>query len=515
MRTSGALKSLEYGVTTDSSKRSSNKYLAKQENIQTVVGDGLYRRQPLEVVKSAVDTWLVSNPTGSVYTQSFEMYDKTYWLIVFYEGTTLAMKTMDSLGVVTDVTVDPLIDTAYFIGLGKDDIDISVNGDTLYVTNKTLVVRNLGVIRNSATHSYIKIVRAPLAGTTVKVTYEDMSSTVRTVSYPVSTAAGGNGTDIVATGIVALISAQSPNLTSIANRGSSIAFGRNDGEYAKVSVEDNEGGAVMKAINGHTPDVLNLPNYVLNSNIIKIAPDNISDRGTYYMQSVVDSSTAPPPAPVLDTIVTAGTNTIYPYTYTGYHGFPQSPQFGSIAPPLTVDGVLVEILHNRHNDVDGSNYIEIFGTTGFEFTSPTSITWITIIFRFGLTEFLVCDVGMVPVAYLTGKYYFRATTPGRLLSGGTYDIYINQPSVASSTLDQVIWEETSAAGETYKLDPTSMPVIMTRDIATDDFTANLVEWDDKHAGSNKTNPDPAFVGSTINDTSIFQNRLVCLTHDEI
>ena len=49
MRTSGALKSLIHGVSTDTERLRNKKYLKTQTNMQTVENSGLHKRPPIEL----------------------------------------------------------------------------------------------------------------------------------------------------------------------------------------------------------------------------------------------------------------------------------------------------------------------------------------------------------------------------------------------------------------------------------------------------------------------------------
>lgn len=72
------------------------------------------------------------------------------------------------------------------------------------------------------------------------------------------------------------------------------------------------------------------------------------------------------------------------------------------------------------------------------------------------------------------------------------------------------WLECVAPGVPYKLDQTTMPHVLEYDSATELFTIGTGEWADRGIGTLVSNPEPSFVGNTINDITTFQSRLVLL-----
>jgi hypothetical protein len=72
------------------------------------------------------------------------------------------------------------------------------------------------------------------------------------------------------------------------------------------------------------------------------------------------------------------------------------------------------------------------------------------------------------------------------------------------------WVECVAPGVTYQLDTATMPHILAYVQATGTFTFKRGAWVDRNVGTDISNPQPSFVGNTINDVSTFQSRLVLL-----
>lgn len=104
-----------------------------------------------------------------------------------------------------------------------------------------------------------------------------------------------------------------------------------------------------------------------------------------------------------------------------------------------------------------------------------------------------------------------------------FDGYYVRFAARGSDFNEGIWEESVANGVEYKLNPSTMPHLLVR--APDGLTfwfgpANgsepftgltLPSWGQRTAGDYESNPDPSFIGSTINDIFIFRNRLCFLS----
>ncbi len=89
------------------------------------------------------------------------------------------------------------------------------------------------------------------------------------------------------------------------------------------------------------------------------------------------------------------------------------------------------------------------------------------------------------------------------------------------------WIETVKPGLTNKLDASTLPVKLIRnpfesfadpfseDFGTSDFSIVDIEWDERVAGDETSNPDPSFIGETINDIFFYKNRLGLLAGENI
>ena len=80
-----------------------------------------------------------------------------------------------------------------------------------------------------------------------------------------------------------------------------------------------------------------------------------------------------------------------------------------------------------------------------------------------------------------------------------------------------IWEECAKPGTNIAFDAGTMPLQMVRQ-ANGTFTLSTVTWDNAQVGDTSvdgTNPQPSFIGNTINKMMFFRNRLVLLSDENV
>jgi len=94
------------------------------------------------------------------------------------------------------------------------------------------------------------------------------------------------------------------------------------------------------------------------------------------------------------------------------------------------------------------------------------------------------------------------------------DWYLRFEAIAGSGFGPGVWRETVAPGINYKLDPATMPHVLVRE-ANGTFTFKQFDWTPRPAGDATTAPDPSFVGSPINNITVFRNRLALLTDENV
>jgi hypothetical protein len=94
------------------------------------------------------------------------------------------------------------------------------------------------------------------------------------------------------------------------------------------------------------------------------------------------------------------------------------------------------------------------------------------------------------------------------------DFYVKFEANAGSGFGSGRWRETVGPGIAYKFDPTTMPhVLVNNNDGT--FTFRKFDWSPRVAGDETTAPNPTFVGSKINNLTLFRNRLVLLADENV
>ena len=81
------------------------------------------------------------------------------------------------------------------------------------------------------------------------------------------------------------------------------------------------------------------------------------------------------------------------------------------------------------------------------------------------------------------------------------------------------WEECAKPGTSIEIDPSTMPIQLTRNASTNTFDLDFVKWQDATVGDTDpvvgTNPQPSFIGSTVSKILFFRNRLCLLSNENV
>lgn len=77
-----------------------------------------------------------------------------------------------------------------------------------------------------------------------------------------------------------------------------------------------------------------------------------------------------------------------------------------------------------------------------------------------------------------------------------------------------IWQETVGWGEEGGIDPATMPHVLVKK-PSGGFEFKSVDWPDRLVGDSETNPNPSFVGGTINNLFLFKGRLGLLSSENV
>ena len=93
--------------------------------------------------------------------------------------------------------------------------------------------------------------------------------------------------------------------------------------------------------------------------------------------------------------------------------------------------------------------------------------------------------------------------------GSTTDDYY----VQYSTADEV-WKECAKPGISCQFDANTMPHVLVRE-ADGTFTFRTAEWSERDIGDDDSNPEPSFIGQTINSIFYHRNRLGFLSGENI
>ena len=77
-----------------------------------------------------------------------------------------------------------------------------------------------------------------------------------------------------------------------------------------------------------------------------------------------------------------------------------------------------------------------------------------------------------------------------------------------------VWEECAKPGRNIEFDKGTMPIQLVRQ-ANGTFTVSQATWENALVGDSLTNPEPSFVGKTVNQLVFFRNRLVFLSDENV
>jgi hypothetical protein len=80
--------------------------------------------------------------------------------------------------------------------------------------------------------------------------------------------------------------------------------------------------------------------------------------------------------------------------------------------------------------------------------------------------------------------------------------------------DTQLWTECARPETPTTLDSSTMPQGLVRN-ADMSFTLKPLDWDDRDVGDEDSNPDPSFVGATINDIFFYRNRLGLISGENV
>jgi hypothetical protein len=83
-----------------------------------------------------------------------------------------------------------------------------------------------------------------------------------------------------------------------------------------------------------------------------------------------------------------------------------------------------------------------------------------------------------------------------------------------TTFGRGVWKETAQPGITFELDAATMPHILVRE-EDGSFTFDVADWGTRAVGDEESNPEPSFVGRSLNDIFFWRNRLGLLADENV
>ena len=113
----------------------------------------------------------------------------------------------------------------------------------------------------------------------------------------------------------------------------------------------------------------------------------------------------------------------------------------------------------------------------------------------------------------TAQDGYKVKVVGKDTSGWN-DYYVKFVSDTDSMFDKGRWKETVAWNIDTVIDAETMPHKIVRE-SDGSFTVSPIEWINRDAGDELTNPMPSFVGKEIEDIIMYQDRLVLATSDTV
>lgn len=139
-------------------------------------------------------------------------------------------------------------------------------------------------------------------------------------------------------------------------------------------------------------------------------------------------------------------------------------------------------------------------------------------FTFIVNKTVTCAMD---AAVLPGSITGTKQTFGDLPAGSTGEIYeisgdpTNEfDNFYAEKQASGVWLETGKPGETFSFDYATVPHELVR-VSAGVFEFRQVSWTDRVVGEKATNPDPSFIGNTINDIFLHNNRLGFLTGENV
>ncbi|MCP4341055.1 MAG: hypothetical protein GY799_19745 [Desulfobulbaceae bacterium] len=527
MRVSGAIKSILHGVTTANLTNADSEYFKSQVNTLPRIDEGLVKRPPAELIGSmgaAIAT------DGTEFVKDFVIHDVAYFLVVRTTG--LEVYREDG----QKYTVTDTSDMTYLASITEDDLDLVVQGEQVFILNKTQTVAMLPDDSTIFKHSTIWFKGPTEYGTQLWVTAINHLGTPVTYSHTVpTTPIYVQGADVVAFAIAALFNADA-NFTAT-SRGATCVIIRNDGEPTEITCSTTIGQDHVVVMNGVVDTVDDLPNYGYDWQRTQVKVREDSDKGSFYMQARAEASynevpLTPPTWPTADLV----SKTPGWYYWNGPTWTATTPpngtvqKFLSIESPGSLNGATVErILLGNSTLADQSDFVRSVQVQFFQSQVPipsnnhrlrfsTTADTTTTIYQ---SDFTSSTFG-APATYLWNDDAGGGPhVPAPFNSSTAYNLWVDAGvnGATAGDLVEVRWDEVAEATVDKDFNANTMPHVLRPTGGTaggfPEMSFSAVAWDTRAAGDDVTNPKPAFVDKTIEDITIFQNRLAVISGDQV
>lgn len=526
-RISQALPSLIDGVTTKRPELADAKYMDNLLNMQINTGTGLSRRLGTKTILSGIKTTtgtLLFSPGD--YVKEFELRTRSLFMRV-RPTLPIANRADDDIIVFdTDGNIFPVsVSDAAFAYIAENgdraSISLSVHGDTAFITCENVVVSMTNDIRTTINDTLIHVRTAPLLGEVINITLLNQAGTTSPLTVTVGSTVGDNAVSTVANQIAVAINGLAEYVTAVA--GATVVV--TDALDAAPTAIQTSNESDINIIGDSVESISELTRSAPADKVVEVRTKGAPESTALYMRSeasgesidVQNQGDITLSATVVNVGSSQGAYKLWSPPSTSFSG----SGYGSGTIEDWQGRKVTSISH--YEDLPSDAPIEVY-IEDLDGLIPAQY----------ITDLLIIDkaTGAIVLNSTTSKVQgappFSASRfvtdsvypPGTLDASLDYLIYFNPISTPSfgTGIQSVVWRETSKVNEPYRIDNTTMPVKLfpTKELdGSVSFNLALGAWADKEAGNNKNNPQPAFIGNTIQDTALFQNRFLALSEDNV
>lgn len=524
MRVSGAIKSVLYGVTTNNLENANPNHMLDQVNVLPRIDTGLTKRPATEQVEY-MGAVLAADDTE--FVKDFVIHDVAYFLVYRTGGAMTVFREDGTEYTVTDAALDGYLDS-----VTEDDVAITVHGEQVYIVNKTKTVEMETSAEIIISNSQLVVKKAVPNGAIITVKYSDIGGVRRSVTHVVpATGTAGTAVDVIAAAIAAAINTAASPGVSAASGGGTVQILRTDSTYAGVTTSCSFGDdEYFTHMNGQVDNFTDLPRITYHRATAKVLTPGSEEVDPVFMKALAEDTVdelasapgAPDPWPAAAFFTNGNFHWMTPGGTPNPSGNSYTSTYSDLAwyPPAgTVfwNGYEIQRIELAHWISSISQiqvrpqliaasfaYTLLDGYLRFaEASAPNDTVHDSEMVGFstwyidGSISDITYDAGLSPYPYG--------------LLNGWKDVY--ETTTLMLPRIHCRWVETNEPGVKTNLSASTMPHVLTP-LNDTEFTWNAATWDARRAGDNTSNPIPRFVNKTIEDITVFQNRLCFLVDDE-